>query len=142
VRRRHATAPIQAVDRRASTETIAAIGGQRRRLSIRAVIAPRTLPEAPVELAYNEHGPIELLRELLERTRETGHVLGAVACWMLRAHELQVIDTDQIKRAATRCDLPGLRTQARDRSPQSQDACLAGRAAQAPPHPPARQARC
>ena len=80
------------------------------------VTTPGTLLEAPVELAYSDHGPIELSRELLEPARETGHVLGAVAGWMLRPHERQVIDTDQIKRAAAHCDLPGPRTQARDRS--------------------------
>lgn len=80
------------------------------------VTTPGTLLEAPVGPACNDHSPIELSHELLEPARETGHVLGAVAGWMLRPGELQVINTDHIKRAAAHRDLPGPRTQAGDRS--------------------------
>ena len=80
------------------------------------VTTPGTLLDAPIELAHSDHGPIELSRELLEPAGESRHVLDGIAGWMLRPHELQVIDNDQIKRAAAHCDLPGPRTQARDRS--------------------------
>lgn len=80
------------------------------------VTTPGTLLEAPIELAYSDHGPIELSRELLQPARERRHLLDAIAGRMIRPHELQVIDNDQIKRAAAHCDLPGPRTQARDGS--------------------------
>jgi hypothetical protein len=86
---RHDTCQGQ-VDRRASTKTIAAIGRQRRRLSIRVVTTPGTLLDAPIERAHSDHGPIEFSRELLEPARESRHVLDAIAGWMRRPHELQL----------------------------------------------------
>ena len=54
------------------------------------VTTPGTLLDAPIELAYSDHGPIELSRELLEPARESRHVLDAIAGWMRRPHELQL----------------------------------------------------
>ena len=78
------------------------------------VTTPGTLLDAPIELAHSDHGPIELSRELLKPAGESRHVLDAIAGWMLRPHELRIIDNDQIKRAAAHCDLPAPRTQASD----------------------------
>jgi hypothetical protein len=58
------------LDRRASTKTIAEIGRQRRRLSIRRSLPPGTLLDAPVELAYSDHGPNRALARAAEPARE------------------------------------------------------------------------
>ena len=88
--RRHATTPVKA----RSTDA------RRPRRSPRSEAAeapvrpgghyPRTLLDAPIELPYSDHGPIELSRELLEPARESRHVLDASAGWMLRPHKLQL----------------------------------------------------
>jgi hypothetical protein len=71
------------------------------------VTNPGTLLDAASELARSGQQPVELARTLLEPARESRHLIPAIAGWMLRPQELQVIDKDQIKRAAAHCDLPG-----------------------------------